>query len=904
MADLRSLPAWARDAPLRRVLGTVAALAGLLWCLLLGLGELGVPVWARTALLEVVQLCCVTALALLARARSRGEQGRARLGWRLLGASAATIGVSVAVGTLLVVGRRSVEPVVALDALSGLGLLLFGAGLVALCSGAPLTTRPLTVVDTVLAAGACLFLVRAALLTPEGAAPVGTRQQVLYSYLGGMSLVLVLALLLAARWRGDRRTLTLLGCGLGVEVVTLVGLAMLAAGGTHVEIDDPRVGAVFPLGTALLALAAAQRPAVATARSVRGQWDLAIGLPMASGAVVVATAAGLTVAGREWTPTSAVLAGAVGTLLFVRQGLTLLENRRLTLDLEARVAARTSELEASRRHFRDLVQHSSDVIAVMDRTGRLTYCSDAVSEVLGHDASDVLGREVDDFTHPADAERLAGAAASVLRGESTTVACRARHADGSWRSVEVTVGPASSAGVAGSWILNIRDVTDRQLLEERLRYQAYHDPLTGLANRALIQERMRHALLRARRTRESTALVFVDLDHFKRLNDTAGHSVGDEALVHVAEVIRSCIRPSDTAARLGGDEFAVLLEDADTAHGAAVAERIVTALRQLAIPHQRGSLSGASVGVSVADAGAGDGEALLRDADIAMYQAKAGGRDRAAVFVPGMREALVRELDMEQALRRALDEEHLTLAYQPIVDLATGEVAGLEALVRWHDASGAPVPPALFVPLAEQVGLIGALDRWVLATACRYVAEVGVRCPELGHVTLNVNVSARDLDDPDAVGAWVDEAVSRSGLDPARLVLELTETAALPELGHLVVPLQALRDRGVRISLDDFGTGYSSMSSLKQLPLDEIKIDGSFVAGLPDGETATRVVEGIVGMARALRLPVVAEAVETEEQVALLRRLRCDLAQGWLLGAPMAADALEAWAGSRLRVPA
>ena len=526
------------------------------------------------------------------------------------------------------------------------------------------------------------------------------------------------------------------------------------------------------------------------------------------GAVVVVTAAGTTLSGREWTAGSVAVAGAVGTLLFLRQGLTLVENRRLTLDLERRVQERTAELEGSRRHFRDLVQRSSDVIAVMAADGSVSYCSPALTAVLGHRDEDVLGRSVVDFLHPEDRPRVASLAkgAGWVDG-STAISCRALHADGSWRSVEVTVGPLSAAAGDRGWVLNIRDVTERRLLE-----------------------------------------------------------------------------------------------DAGQVEGAEVAERIVAALRQLPLPRQRSALSGASVGVCVAEPGSTDGEALLRDADIAMYQAKAAGRGRAAVFVPGMREELVRELAMESALRAALQSGRLSLAYQPIVDLDSGHVAALEALVRWQDAGGAPVPPALFIPLAEQVGLVGELDRWVLEASTRYVAGLADRCPELAGVTLNVNVSARDLDEPDALRVWTESALSASGLAARRLVLEITETAALPDLGHLVAPLQALRDRGVRISLDDFGTGYSSVANLRQLPLDEIKVDGSFVAGLPDGETATRVVEGIVGMARALRLPVVAEAVETVDQASLLRVLHCDYAQGWLFGAPMCADDLESWARARVAV--
>jgi diguanylate cyclase (GGDEF)-like protein/PAS domain S-box-containing protein len=859
------------------------------------------PLWLRTGLLDLVQVLVISTAGTAALSRSRREVGRTRAGWALVAAGMGTVGIGNLLGTAMALGFHRLDPVSWIDGVTGLGLLVFASGLVVLCSGPPLTSRWLSMVDTTMASSACLFVVWGTLLTPPPGSDLSPRERILYAYLGGMALILVLALLFAARWRGDGRTMTLLGCGLGAEVAMLVALAIASAQGTTIAMDDPRVGMVFPLGTALLGAAAAQRPSQqATWAPIRRQWTLALGLPVASVAVVGVTAGGLSVAGRPWDVPSTVLAAAVGVLLFVRQGLTLLENRRLTLGLEVLVAARTAELAESRRHFRDLVQHSTDVIATVSRSGVVTYCSPAVSATLGYEVDEVVGRHVRELIHPLDARNVPAVESDLgSAARATSLACRVRHADGSWRSIEATVGRSSMVNEEQAYVVNVRDVTDRKLLEERLRHQAFHDPLTGLANRALIQERMRHALLRARRTQEPTALVFVDLDHFKRLNDTAGHSAGDEALVQVAEVIRSCIRPSDTAARLGGDEFAVLLEDADASHGAAVAKRIVGALRGLPIPQQRGRVVSASAGVSVAEAGAADSEALLRDADIAMYQAKASGRDRTAVFDPTMHEVLVRELAMESALRKALAEDELRIAYQPIFDLGTGRVAALEALVRWPDANGSSVPPSLFVPLAEEVGLIGELDRWVMARACGYVAELSRRCPELADVTLNVNVSAKDLDDAPAVERWVDEALDASGLCPRRLMLEITETAALPDLGTLAVPLQSLRERGIRVSLDDFGTGYSSLSSLKQLPLDEIKIDGSFVAGLPDLDNAARVVDGLVGMARSLGLPVVAEAVETEEQADVLRRIACDYAQGWLFAAPMPPDELESWVRER-----
>jgi diguanylate cyclase (GGDEF)-like protein len=745
---------WVARAPLRVLIGAPLAVGALIALLL---GVLPAPLWVRTALLELVMLAALSASLLAAIGRRRRECGRGRVGWTLMAAAFALIACNVTVGTVMILARRSAEPVPVLQALTGLGLLVFGAGLVALFGGAPLGSRWVSVVDTVMAAGACLFLVRETLV-PSG--HYSDSAAVIFSDLGGIAILLILALLLALRWNGDGRTLALLGAGLGVEALTLIGLSAASAQGHSVSTEHPVIGTVFPVGTFLLGLGAAQRPTGPTAWApMRRHWNLAVGLPVICGVVVAVTAAGATFSGRPWDAMDTALALPVVLALFVRQGVTLLENRRTSLVL---------------------------------------------------------------------------------------------------------------------------------------------DPLTGLGNRAHVHERMDDALARARRTGSSTCLVYVDLDDFKRLNDVEGHSVGDQVLVEAAQVIRSMVGARGTAARLGGDEFAVLLEDADAAHGEAVARSVVTALQQL--PVQRVHLSGASAGVSVVVAGRGDAESLLRDADIALHRAKAHGRGRAAVFQPAMREQLVRELALEESLARAIADRQLSLAYQPIVELATGRLAGVEALVRWYGDDGVPISPDVFIPVAERAGLVGALDEWVLRQACVFVASLGDRCPELAGITLNVNLSARDLEDVAEVRRWVLSALAVSGLPPHRLMLEITETAVMPEhvsLASLAAALQALRSRGVRIALDDFGTGYSSVTSLERLPLDELKVDGTFVAGLTEGGPTGRLVEGLVSMARSLRLPVVAEAVETQEQATMLRAMRCEYGQGYLFARPMPGAELEAWAKAR-----
>jgi diguanylate cyclase (GGDEF)-like protein len=481
--------------------------------------------------------------------------------------------------------------------------------------------------------------------------------------------------------------------------------------------------------------------------------------------------------------------------------------------------------------------------------------------------------------------------------------CRVRHADGTWRNVEA-VGSRLRDDVEGAIVLNVRDVTDRTQLEERLRFQAQHDPLTGLANRLLLQDRVRHALARAERSGEPVAVLFVDLDHFKRLNDSAGHDAGDRALCQVAEVVSASIRPSDTAARLGGDEFAVLLEGTSDEQAVEVAARLVDALTEMPVPGEQAMVIGASIGVAATKGGGGvDAESLLRDADLAMYQAKSSGRGREALFHPRMREELIEQLELEQALRRAVRDEALEVVYQPIVSLEDASLTGVEVLVRWRGPGDEPVPPSLFIPLAEQIGLIGAIDSWVLRTACVEAATWRQDGAGLDDITVNVNLSASDLHDP-SLAERVASVLAETGLPPYRLMLEITETAVLPDAVGAARQLTRLRDRGVGVSLDDFGTGFSSLATLRDLPLDEIKIDGSFVAGLEEGLAGTRVLRAILRMAQALDLHVVAEAVETGHQASTLRELHCDDAQGWLFGAPMTSLELAGWVGARERLKA
>ncbi len=433
---------------------------------------------------------------------------------------------------------------------------------------------------------------------------------------------------------------------------------------------------------------------------------------------------------------------------------------------------------------------------------------------------------------------------------------------------------------------------DRQGHLDRLLEMALHDELTGLPNRALFFDRLRQCLQAERRNGRLTAVLFCDLDNFKLVNDTLGHSVGDQLLRDVGTRIQHLLRPGDTVARFGGDEFVVLATDLHSEEEVIfVAERLVRAVREPMVVGGADRVVTVSVGAAVASPLDDDPETVLSHADTALYRAKALGRDRAEVFDADLQQLAHDRLDLESALRAAVHAEQLQLHYQPQVDVATGEVTCVEALVRWHRPGVGLVPADVFVPLAEETGLIGALGDWVLRAACQQAAQWALSGRPLA---LSVNVSARQLSRTDIV-AVVQQALASSGLAPHRLRLELTETVIMDDVELANVTLMRLTDLGVTISIDDFGTGYSSLLYLKRLPVSELKVDSAFVQGLgtdPEDET---IVKGIVQLAQALGLTTVAEGVETEDQLAHVRRLGCTAAQGYLVSRPLPAPELWAW---------
>ncbi|RJK94876.1 EAL domain-containing protein [Vallicoccus soli] len=539
---------------------------------------------------------------------------------------------------------------------------------------------------------------------------------------------------------------------------------------------------------------------------------------------------------------------------------------------------------AAGAHSRSLVHNSSDLITVVGRDGTVRWTSPSLQGLLGLAPEDVVGRRVHDLLHPDDTARLCAYLGEVSAGGPTPppVALRLRHRDGTWRHVEAAGNDLQSDPAVGGIVLAARDVTDRRELEDRLRHQAYHDSLTGLPNRALFLEEVQ----RTRAEGRVSAVLFVDLDNLKVVNDSAGHEGGDLLLTTVAERLRAVVRPSDVVARLGGDEFAVLLAGAGAACDApAVAQRVLAAVAAPLALGGRSIVPSASIGIATSDA-LGGADDIVRAADAAMYTAKKAGKGRAELFQPRHHAAELARRALRADLEEALEHEELVLHHQPIVDLVTGSIVSFEALLRWRHPRRGLLMPGEFVPLAEESDLILSIGRWALREACRHAAAWQRSGAHGAGVTVSVNLSARQFQHPGLVGE-VEAALGAAGLDPHHLTLELTESLLMQDGEVTRSRLAALQALGVSLALDDFGTGYSSLSYLRRFAIDVLKIDRSFLDEVPGNPQDEAVVRAIVDLGSTLDLQLVAEGVETGEQAAALAELGCPFGQGYHFARPV-----------------
>jgi diguanylate cyclase (GGDEF)-like protein/PAS domain S-box-containing protein len=552
------------------------------------------------------------------------------------------------------------------------------------------------------------------------------------------------------------------------------------------------------------------------------------------------------------------------------------------------------ELQSAQR-FQALVQASGDVISIVSPDGRIRFQSPSCKQVFGYDPEKRVGAKMTELVHPDDLQRVAAdfERAVAEPGSSVVSECRLRHADGSWIYTETRMTNLIDVPAVGGVVLNTRDTTERHTLEAELRHQAFHDSLTGLANRDLFANRIEHALTSSKRDGCTIAVLYCVMDGFGRLNESLGYTTADTALVMVAERLRTCVRGQDTVARLGGNEFGMLLDRLTSPADATMAmERIMATLRQpLALPAASVEMQ-PQIGIAIAVAGNDTADDLLRNSSLAVRTARVyeGGY---ALFDPEMHADAIRHLEMESQLREAIEKSQFVLYYQPTIDLQTGRLTGVEALVRWQHPRRGLVPPMEFIPLAEESGLIVELGRWTIQEACRQVREWQKAVPADEPIAINVNLSARQLRHPNIVRDIAD-VLDDTGLLPSRLILEITESVLMADTSATLNRLFQLKSLGVRLAVDDFGTGYSSFAYLRRFPVDILKIDKSFVDGVATEPTASALVDAMIRIGKTLHLETVAEGVEHVEQADRLRTLQCDIGQGYLFSRPVGADAITA----------
>jgi len=549
--------------------------------------------------------------------------------------------------------------------------------------------------------------------------------------------------------------------------------------------------------------------------------------------------------------------------------------------------------ERSEERMGSLIKNSSDVVCVVGPDTVVHYVSPSLAQMFAHDPAELAERELTEIIHPDDSARVRALIAAIAAGppaQRSVAEFRISHGDGEdWRDVEALgsnlIGDETVEGI----VLNIRDVSERKAFEDELEHQAFHDTLTGLPNRALFRNRVEHSLLGRRRDHLPVAVMFADVDDFKFINDSLGHAAGDELLQEIGRRLEDCMRPVDTAARLGGDEFAILIRDSESElHSVEVAQRVMSAVCAPVTLEGREVSVTISVGIAFSDqnmVSTRDAEELLRNADAAMYMAKESGKGGYQLFNPDMHLRAMARLELKTELQRALEQGEFTLRYQPIMDLARGDMAGMEALARWEHPEKGLLAPIEFVGLLEETGLIVGVGHHILSEACSWAAHMQQQCPREPPLSMAVNVSARQLQRPEFPGE-VAEVLEQTGIVPSSLTLELTESVMMQDMEVSLMRLESLRRLGVKLAIDDFGTGYSSLNYVRELPVDILKIDRSFLA-----DTNPQVAEmtaSIVELARIFNLKAVAEGVENPEQLERLQGMRCDFGQGFHFAKPLA----------------
>ena len=555
--------------------------------------------------------------------------------------------------------------------------------------------------------------------------------------------------------------------------------------------------------------------------------------------------------------------------------------------------ASTDDLRRREASFRALVQHSSDMLLIVGPDSRIRFLTPAVERLLGFRSADLVGRRLVELVHPDDARAVAAfidRAAATL-GRSGPAEWRFRCSCGSWLHAETVATNLLRDTRVGGIVLTTRDVTERKRAEEEWRHRAYHDPLTNLPNRAFFMDRLQASLAAGQRRSDAVAVLFVDLDGFKEVNDSLGHGAGDRLLVELADRLRRALREHDVIARLGGDEFAIVLVDVVEPRDAVqTAERILDRLREPLLLEDQPIPISASIGIALGTPGRDRPDAVLRKADSALYAAKRAGKSCYALYDEQLARPALEQGELGRELRGALESGRLTVYYQPLVVLRDGRIGEVEALLRWDHPQRGLLLPSQFLDLAEDTGLILPIGYWALEEACRQVRSWQRKRPSTLPLTLAVNLSARQLREPGIVAA-IGRVLARTDFDPRHLRVEVSEAVVLAE-PDAVRTLQALRALGVRIAIDDFGATAAALTPLTHLPVDALKIDSACVAALGDGARESALVRGAVAFAKAQGLTIIAEGVETAAQARQLRELGCDRGQGYYFSGPLTGEEL------------
>ncbi len=823
------------------------------------------------------------------------HQGRTRIAWGLIGASALSWGLGQAVWSFYELVRGQQVPFPSFADLGYLAAVpLAVAGVLCFPSAPSRATSLLrTILDAILVAASLFIISWATVLGTVYRAGSGglTAQMIGLAYPAGDIVIATIVLIVASRaQRANRLPFLLLAGGLIANLLSDSAFAYLTTTNTYGSGTPTDTG--WAAGYLLIAIASlwAVRTRAATATANDGTttrvWLALPYLPIAAAAVVAVVQEALP-GPLDPVVFWSVMIVVVGVVL--RQYLTLLDNQLLNRRLEANAA----DLAKREEHFHSLVQNSSDVITLIGRHGSIRYQSASVERILGYREDELIGKQFGDLVHTEDRTQVLRKIDEAINIVAPPIAveCRLRRVDDSYCPAEVTITNLLELPAVRGLVLNTRDVSERKALEEKLTHQAFHDSLTNLPNRAAFRIGLDHALQGGSEGR--IAVLFLDLDDFKAVNDTLGHTIGDQLLVAVGARIASTLRPGDTVARLGGDEFAVLLKKMEDEQIAGrVAERIT---RQLVPPFAIGGKEisiRASIGIAGLVSGQEAADELIRNADVAMYIAKAKGKARVVQYEASLANAAIERMELEHDLRTALQEKQFFLQYEPVIMLESGAIHSVEALVRWNHPRRGLLAPADFIGVAEQSGLIIDLGRWVLQQATRDGRRWQVRYPSASPLRISVNLSGRQLERPELIKEVVD-AVDAAGLDPQSLILELTESVLLADTEPVARTLQELRSLGFRLALDDFGTGYSSLGHLRDFPVDILKMDASFVAGIGHGLADGAILRAVIGLANSLGLMTISEGIERQEQLAALNAMGCNAGQGFYFSKPLEYEGMD-----------